>query len=59
MVGVSRSVTCAMCGREVDNSETVEMPNGLICADPCYAWLEQMMEQIVDDEEIEFEDDDE
>lgn len=49
---MSRQVTCAMCGRPVDNSETVEMPNGSICDDPCYKWLEQMMDEINDDPDI-------
>lgn len=46
---MSRDVTCAMCGRPVDDSETTEMPNGRICDDPCYKWLEQMMDEITED----------
>lgn len=56
---MSRSVSCALCGREVDDSETVEMPNGMVCLDPCYLWLERMIEESEDAEEtIEFDDDD-
>jgi hypothetical protein len=47
-----------MCGRQVDDSDTVEMPNGLICLDPCYMWLERMMDEAEEmEEEIFFEDD--
>lgn len=42
---MSRETTCALCGRPVDDSQTIEMPNGIICTDPCYKWLESMMEQ--------------
>lgn len=55
-IRMSHSLSCVMCGREVDDSETVEMPNGAVCADPCYAWLEQMIEESEDIEiELEFE----
>lgn len=49
---MSRPVTCTLCGRQVDDSETVEMPNGLICDDPCYKWLETMMDEINEDPEV-------
>lgn len=42
---MSVTVTCAMCGGPVDDADTVEMPNGPVCVDPCYTWLEQMMDQ--------------
>lgn len=42
---MSRSVSCALCGREVDNQDTVEMPNGPVCMHPCYEWLERMIEE--------------
>lgn len=45
---MSRETTCALCGRPVDDSQTIEMPNGIICIDPCYKWLESMMEQADD-----------
>jgi hypothetical protein len=52
---MSRSVSCALCGREVDDADCVPMPTGLVCADPCYEWLERMMEEAEEldgDEEI-------
>ena len=52
---MSRQVTCAMCGGPVEDSDTVDMPNGPMCLDPCYLWLEAMM----DDEEMDDGDDDE
>ena len=55
---VSKPITCAMCGGEVDNADAIEMPNGMMCLDPCYKWLESMMEEAEDDEtEIEWEED--
>ena len=66
--GMSNQVTCAMCGIPVDEFDTVEMPNGPMCLDPCYLWLEAMMDDIEpdddDDEDVqiiwfEFDDDDE
>ncbi len=54
---MSREVTCALCGRPVDDSECVELPNGLTCLDPCYRWLDRMMDEVQeeeDDEEIIF-----
>lgn len=64
---MSNQVTCAMCGIPVDEFDTVEMPNGQLCLDPCYLWLEAMMDEIEpddDDEDVqiiwfEFDDDDE
>lgn len=47
---MSRPITCVLCGREVDNSETVILPNGLAC-DKCYEWLEQMIEETEDDDD--------
>lgn len=60
-------MTCAMCGIPVDEFDAVEMPNGPMCLDPCYLWLEAMMDEIEpddDDEDVqiiwfEFDDDDE
>lgn len=64
--GMSNQVTCAMCGIPVDEFDTVEMPNGMLCLDPCYLWLEAMMDEIEpdDDEDVqiiwfEFDDEDE
>lgn len=48
---MSKTVTCAMCGNQVDDSDTVEMPNGDICDDPCYTWLEQMMEEMMENDD--------
>lgn len=48
--GMSNQVTCAMCGIPVDEFDTVEMPNGLLCLDPCYLWLEAMMDEIEPDD---------
>jgi hypothetical protein len=53
---MSREVTCVLCGRPVDDRDTVEMPNGPTCQRPCYEWLERMMDEV---EEIEDNDDDE
>lgn len=50
---MSRDITCVTCGRPVDNSETIQMPHGLVCLDPCYSWLEQMMDEINEDEDEE------
>lgn len=51
-----RPVTCVLCGGMVDDAETVEMPNGPMCADPCYKWIEKMIEEAEEDPEttIEF-----
>lgn len=53
---MSTPITCALCGREVDDSDVTEMPNGMVCDDPCYKWLETMMDeaQEVDELDIEF-----
>ena len=48
---MSRPITCAMCGNMVDDADTVDMPNGAMCFDPCYVWLESMMEDDEDDDE--------
>lgn len=45
---MSNTVTCAMCGTMVDLADTVEMPNGNICDDPCYKWLESMMDEMME-----------
>lgn len=42
------TITCVMCGNQVDDADTVEMPNGLICDDPCYVFLERMMEEMME-----------
>lgn len=42
---MSATVSCVTCGGPVDEADTVEMPNGR-CCDNCYAWLEQMMEEM-------------
>jgi hypothetical protein len=39
----------------VDDSDTVEMPNGPMCLDPCYLWLETMMEDEDYDDDDEYE----
>lgn len=54
---MSKPVTCCLCGNQVDDFDTVEMPNGLMCLDPCYVWLEAMMgeeEEEEDDDEVVF-----
>jgi len=59
---MSKTLSCALCGRQVDDADTVEMPNGKICADPCYEWLERMIDESEEMEESIFfddEDDDE
>lgn len=48
-----------MCGGEVDDADAVEMPNGLMCLDPCYKWLETMIEEAEDEDEYEYEMEDE
>ncbi len=52
---MSREITCALCGRPVDDQDTVEMPNGPICMHPCYEWLERMIEESgeIDDDDDE------
>lgn len=47
---MSRDVTCALCGRPVDDRDTIEMPNGLTCKS-CYEWLERMMDEVDDDDD--------
>lgn len=42
---MSKQVTCSLCGRPVDDQDTVEMPNGPMCTDPCYTWLEDMIDE--------------
>lgn len=54
---MSKTITCAMCGSPVDDADTVHMPNGQMCIDPCYLWLEKMIEEAESDTEDE--DDDE
>lgn len=67
-----RPVTCVLCGGMVDDAEVVEMPNGPMCADPCYAWVERMIDEaqedpdttiefyeVVDDDDEDDDDDDE
>lgn len=49
---MSKPVTCNTCGRMVDDSDTVEMPNGYVCDDPCYRWLERLMEEAEEVEEV-------
>jgi hypothetical protein len=39
----------------VDDADTVDMPAGAMCLDPCYLWLEAMM----DDAEMDTDDEDE
>ncbi len=57
---MSHSVSCAMCGREVDDSDTVELPNGTVCVNPCYEWLDRMIEESEEIEiELEFDDEEE
>lgn len=51
------TITCVQCGRPVDIHDTVELPNGLTCLDPCYAWLEKMAEEVDLDEGVEYDDD--
>ena len=41
---MSKPVTCALCGTMVDDADTVDMPAGAMCLDPCYLWLEAMMD---------------
>lgn len=50
---MSKPVTCCLCGNQVDDFDTVQMPNGLMCLDPCYIWLEAMMEQDGEDDDDE------
>lgn len=54
-----RTISCVMCGRQVDDADTVEMPNGPTCLDPCYLWLERMMDEAEEYEETIFFEDDE
>lgn len=49
-------VTCVLCHGPVEEVDTVDMPNGPVCDDPCYKWLEQMMDEIMETED---DDDDE
>lgn len=53
---MSKSVSCALCGREVDDGDTVIMPNGNVCDDPCYTWLERMIEEAAEEEELDIDD---
>lgn len=53
--GMSRPITCTLCGNMVDDSDTVMMPNGAMCFDPCYIWLERIMDE---EDEIWGDDDD-
>lgn len=48
---MSKPITCAMCGTMVDDADTVDMPNGAMCLDPCYMWLEMMMEDDFEDDD--------
>lgn len=52
---MANQVTCALCGGPVDDADTVPMPNGPMCLDPCYFWLERMLddEPVEEDEEFE------
>lgn len=47
---MSYTVTCSICGRPVDDADCVELPVGLVCNEPCYVWLESMMDQADDDD---------
>lgn len=49
-------ISCALCGRMVDDSETVDMPVGPVCDDPCYKWLEDMMEQATEIDDFDVDD---
>lgn len=42
---MSKPITCALCGGEVDDADAVMMPNGPMCLDPCYLWIEKMMDE--------------
>lgn len=53
--GMSKPVTCTLCGGQVDDADAVPMPNGPMCLDPCYFWLEALMEQTDDEDDDEFE----
>lgn len=53
---MSVPITCALCGREVDDDDTVVMPNGNICDDPCYKWLEQMMDEAREEDDLDIDD---
>lgn len=53
---MSRPVTCCLCLTQVDDADTVEMPNGRMCLDPCYLWVERMIEEEEGDEDDEDED---
>ena len=52
---MSKPITCALCGTMVDDADTVDMPSGAMCLDPCYLWLEAMM----DEAEVDTEDEEE
>lgn len=52
---MSKPITCALCGTMVDDADTVDMPNGPMCLDPCYLWLESMMEDDDYDDDDEYE----
>lgn len=48
------SVTCSVHLGEVDATDTVELPQGLVCT-RCYEWLESLLDDDVeDDDEDEF-----
>lgn len=56
---MSKTITCVMCGAPVDDADTVHMPNGQMCVDPCYVWLEKMIDEVdtSDDDELFWDDD--
>lgn len=37
------SVTCCVCGGEVDITDTVELPHGPVCS-RCYEWMEGLLD---------------
>lgn len=52
---MSKPVTCTLCAGPVDDADTVPMPNGPMCLDPCYLWLERMMDEDFEEDDEEFE----
>lgn len=48
------SVTCVIHHGEVDQSDTIELPNGPVCT-RCYEWIENLIDDDLDDDDEEYE----
>ena len=44
------SVTCVIHLGEVDQSDTIELPNGPVCT-RCYEWMENLIDEEPDDDD--------